>query len=75
MEDAFGPVLKPHMLIVKAGKSAAIRIAVPQIRRASWTRNQVPALRTAIYLGRDLYEWFLSEAVQDIWIRLMNGPD
>lgn len=66
------PHLAAHMMIVKANPSAAIRIAVPQIRKSDWSKDQIPALRSAIYLGRDLYRWFLSEPVQSAWSELMQ---
>jgi hypothetical protein len=65
------PHLTPHMMIVKSKPSAAIRIAVPQIRKSNWTKDQIPALRSALYLGKDLYQWFLSDRVQMAWSGLI----
>lgn len=70
--DELGPHLLPHMMIVKSKPSAAIRIAVPRIRKSNWSKDQIPALRTALYLGKDLYQWFLSGPVQKSWSSLMG---
>ena len=59
--------LYPHVEIVEAGKSVAFRIAVPRISMADEVKGaaQVAAARSAIYFGKDLYNWFLGQS--HIW--------
>jgi len=67
IKEAFKDVLLPHIEIVPAGGSVAFRIAVPRILKADQVSGvaQVAAARTAIYLGKDLYCWFLEQ--RQIW--------
>jgi cellobiose-specific phosphotransferase system component IIB len=73
LKESFDPILEPHMIIVDASPSAAIRIAVPKVAWSYWDKDQIPALRTALYLGKNLYDWFLSDRVQAVWEEFLDS--
>jgi len=57
LKEKFNQTLTDEMKIVKAGKSASIRIKIPEIVVTKSFNEQLPIIRRALIKAENLYQW------------------